>query len=111
MKLEDIDSDNVKVTDLETMFSVYLDKRGNYALNLNEGLYLSFNQSNLPHVKLDHDLFWTTISYKIYGTTRLAWLLMKLNNVQASQIFDIQRTGTDIYYIPKESVNRLLREL
>ena len=25
MKLEDIDSDNVKVTDLETMFSVYLD--------------------------------------------------------------------------------------
>jgi hypothetical protein len=111
MKLEDIDSDNVKVTDLETMFSVYLDKRGNYALNLNEGLYLSFQKSKLPHMKLDHDLFWTTISYKIYGTTRLAWLLMKINDVKADQIFDIQRTGTDIYYIPKENMNRLLQEL
>ena len=111
MKMADTDNPNLRISDLENMFTVHVDRKGNYAFNLNEGLYLSYDTTNLPKIKLDHDLFWTTISYKIYGTTRLAWLLMKINGIEADRIFDIQTTGTDIYYLSKETVNRLLTEI
>ena len=113
MKIDEADKDaNTKVTDLEHMFSVFIDRRGNYSFNLNETVYLSdVRKSELPHLTIDHDYYWTTISYRIYGTTRLAWLLMKVNGVRAENIFDIVPRGTAIYYLERGVVNELIQNL
>ena len=49
-------------------------------------------------------MHWTLISYKIYGTTRLAWLLWKANNVQMADTFKVKMPGDIVYYLPRENV-------
>lgn len=56
-------------------------------------------------------MHWTLISYKIYGTTRLAWLLLKLNNVQTKDIFKIINAGESIVYFPKENIDYIVTTL
>ena len=97
--------------DLENMFSIYTDKRNNYVFNLNETVYLNFDKSSLLTHKLTHDMFWTTISYQIYNTTRLAWLLMKLNNVNGNNIFDIKKAGDNIYYVDEDTVTKIIQDI
>lgn len=51
------------------------------------------------------------LSYKLYGTTRLAWLLMKLNDVDASNVFDQKMPGDKIWYLPRENVESIVADL
>ena len=44
-------------------------------------------------------MHWPSISYKVYGSTRLAWLLMKLNDIRDQNIFDQVKAGTRIRYL------------
>lgn len=79
--------------------------------NLNETLYISVKKADLKTVKLEHDMFWTTISYIIYGTTRLAWILLKVNDVKDTDIFESKKAGDDIYYIDKDYVQNILNTI
>lgn len=97
--------------DLENMFSIYVDKRGNYVFNLNETVYLNIDKSSILEHKLTHDMFWTTISYQLYKTTRLAWLLMKLNNVNGDNIFDSKKAGDTIYYVNEDTVGKIIQSI
>lgn len=98
MKPSELDT-SLKITDLENFFSVHEDKRGNYVYNLNETLYLNADNACELYT-LNHDAFWTTLSYILYDTTHLAWMLMKLNKVDGDHIFDIVKAGSKIKYLP-----------
>ena len=111
MKIKDID-ENIKMVDFENFFNIYEDKndiRNPYFYNLNTTVYFDGIPSDT--YSLTHDMFWTTISYNIYDTTRLWWLLMKLNNVTADNLFDIVPAGTEIKYIEKTSLQPILVQL
>ena len=56
-------------------------------------------------------MHWTLISYKIYGTTRLAWLLWKVNNVPIADTFKAKQPGDIIYYLPKDYVQSIVSDM
>ena len=108
MKVSEIDK-NVKLADFENFFNVYenqKDLRKQYVYNLNSTIYFD----GIPQLKykLTHDMFWTTLSYEIYKTTRLWWVLMKLNNVKIEDTFNCVKAGETIKYIDSESVRQIL---
>lgn len=115
MKLVDLDISEtgkyLKITDLENIFDIYVDKRNNAVFNLNETLYINVDVSQLPEFICNAEMHWTTLSYKIYGTTRLAWLLLKVNNVDARQIFDAKQPGDKVKYLPKKYVDGVVASI
>ena len=89
-------------SDLEQMFNVYLSDKGVWSINLNSSFYaIDIPEQVFSIFITKSDMLWTTISYQIYGTTRLAWLLMKLNDVRDANIFNVVKTGTGIKYLEK----------
>ena len=104
MKVSDIDDQQpLKITDMENFFSVFEDKRGNYVYNLNETIYVDAPDS-LREYRCPHTMHWPLISYKIYGTTRMAWLLLKLNNVSFRDTFKAKMPGDTVKYVDKDSL-------
>jgi len=83
MKISDIDSESnvVSMLDFENFFDITTDRNGYKRYNLNSTLYLNYSYGDLLEYVPSHDLHWTTVSYNIYGTTRLAWLLCKINKI------------------------------
>lgn len=110
MKQRDVDS-SLKITDLENMFTIHEDNNGFFKYNLNETVYFNGGDSNYDYYTLKTDAFWTLVSYKIYGTTRLAWLLMKINGVKGRNMFDKLTAGQVIKYLPKETVNEIVHNI
>lgn len=110
MKLTDIISreENLKVTDLENMFKVHVDKKDNYVLNLNETLYVNMPKDRLQIYIPDHPQFWALISYELYKTTRLDWLLMKINGVSPINVFRPVMASQPIYYLTIGDVQNIL---
>ena len=93
--------------DFENFFDISKDDDGYYRYNLNSTLYLGYSYSDLKEYVPSHDLHWPIISYNIYGTTRLAWLLCKLNGVK-DPIYPVD-AGTPVMYVPKELVNKVIQ--
>lgn len=114
MKITDITqqidnfNDVFKITDLEHMFNVYQDSNSNYKYNLNTALYIEAPDSRCSHFTVSYDCHWPLVSYNIYGTTRLAWLLMKLNDVKATNVFMKIKAGTTVKYLAKETVQNII---
>ena len=97
-------------TDLENMFNVYWHtKRQSFFYNLNDSLYIYVPKSRLLNFIVQADLYWTTISYQIYKTTRLAWLLMKLNNVKPENMLKKVEAGTIIKYLSENDANFIIK--
>lgn len=99
--------------DLDKMFSLFIDEKGQWKFNLNSTFYLI----DIPDAVCDWyvcptDMHWPSISWKVYGSTRLAWFLMKLNNVRDQNIFDIIKAGTKIRYLNySKFVNKILTNM
>ncbi len=98
----------LKAMDLENFFNVYADKNGNFVYNLNNSIYFNVQKGSLDEYTLSHDMHWTLISYMLYGTTRFAWLLMKVNNITAENIFQKKKTGEKILFIPKDELSPIV---
>lgn len=115
MKVRDLDDRSLrevlKITDFEHFFEVYLDKHGNYAYNLNQGLYFKFDSKLLPSYECKSQMFWPLISYQLYGSTRLAWLLMKLNNVGVDDMFKPKEPGDKVVYLPQEKIQQIVEQI
>ena len=115
MKIKDINDRNLekvlKTTDFEQFFDVYLDKYGNYSYNLNKGLYFKFDDHLLPSYECKHQMFWPLISFQLYGTTRLAWLLMKLNGVKEDDLFVPKEPGDLVKYVSQEQIQYIIEEI
>lgn len=103
-----VDMPYLQMQDLENMLTVHADKRGNYVFNLNQGIYVSISRDNLSYYTLTHPMHWPVISYVIYDTTRLAWLLMLVNDVKIDNAFDIIQPGTSVLYPTTEAVSQIV---
>ena len=56
-------------------------------------------------------MHWPLISYKIYGTTRLAWLLWKVNEVGPIDTFRAKQPGDIVYYLPTSLVKEIVSDI
>lgn len=115
MKLIDLDNDEMnsflKITDFDNFFDVFVDKRENIVFDVNKTLYINADPASLPEYTCTTPMHWPLISYKLYSTTRLAWLLWKLNHVNLDTIFDIKQPGDKIKYLPKEYVDNIVAQI
>lgn len=65
------------------MFSFFIDEEGRWQFNLNSTFYLiDIPDTVCKWYICPTDMHWPSISYKVYGSTRLVWFLMKLNEVK-----------------------------
>ena len=110
MKIFDIQPEYLKITDFENFFNIYDDGK-NYHYNLNVGLYFDINDQDCSTYALQTYAHWPLISYILYGTTHLAWLLMKLNNVNAVDVFKTMQPGDVIKYIPEQSMTEIVKSI
>ena len=114
MKISNFDIDDrryLKVSDLDNLFSVRKDSRGNYVYNLNETVYINVSDDQLLDYTTSCNCYWPLISYNLYGTTRLAWLLMKVNNVGRKNLFTRISAGQTIKYLDKTHVQSILKSI
>lgn len=103
------DVDYLKYADLENMFGVFQDGQGRYFYNLNETVYLQYGEGDLLQYVATYEMQWPLVSYAVYGTTRLAWLLMKVNGVPASRMFEPVRPSQKVYYVPADQAKEILK--
>lgn len=109
---EVLDEEHMKITDFENFFAIcQTESDTNYKFNLNSTVYISTTLSKLSTYECTCNCHWPLLSYKIYGTTHLAWILLKVNKVQAKDIFNIKYPGDIIYYIPKEQINSIIKTI
>ena len=92
------------------MFGVFADSDGRYFYNLNETIYINAKGALAEHT-VSYDSQWPLISYKIYGTTRLAWLLMKVNDVDLAGSIAPVKAGTVVKYIPENMAKTVVANI
>ena len=101
-----------KTTDLENLFDIEQDGLGKLGFNLNESLYLQMpDRVKATYVCQYAEMHWPLISYAIYGTTRLAWLLMKINGVKAEDMFVPRRAAETVKYITKDMLLQIVKTI
>ena len=101
----------VKFDDLENFFNVYQDKYNYFYCNLNSTIYVSIPSNRLKTYVCQHDIHWPTISYNLYGTVRLAWLLMKINNITPTISFKIVPAGSEVKYLDRSDLATVIDNL
>lgn len=99
--------------DLDKMFSLFIDKEGRWQYNLNSTFYLIDIPDEVCQWYIcPTDMHWPSIAWKVYGSTRLAWFLMKLNGVRDQSIFDQIKAGTRVRYLDyTQFVNAMLSNM
>ena len=99
----------IEDTDYEKALNVYIDNNGNYKFNLNSGLYIDINEKDVQYYVVNNPIeSWQLLSYKLYGTPRLVWILYKLNNITAKNIFEPLKIGQKIKTIRREVITNIL---
>lgn len=86
--------------DLDKMFSLFIDEEGRWQFNLNSTFYLIDIPDEVCQWYIcPTDMHWPSIAWKVYGSTRLAWFLMKLNGIRDQNIFEQVKAGTRIRFL------------
>lgn len=115
MKIFEVDDDTIQnylaIHDMENIFEIYRDNKNNYQYNLNSTIYLDFPNSAIKEYTVTNPMQWSIISYKLYNTTRLAWVLMKLNNVNPKNIMKKVYPGETVKYIPLNDIRPLVEDI
>ena len=105
---------NLDRTRYENIFKLYtVEKDSNssyYYYNILNKVIIpdSIDQSLLGTIDLDRKLPWTTLSYKLYNTTQLWWLIVLLN--KPSNIF-YASAGTQYKYILQSNIDGILTDI
>lgn len=110
-KVDDVfdnDYEEIKFTDFENFFNIYQDKNADYFFNLNSTVYLDIPSSRLKTYVCQHDLHWPVISWNIYGTVRLWWILMKVNNITPDISFNIVPAGSKVKYLDRSDITTVI---
>lgn len=107
----------VSKKDIANLFHVYkdnnLDIKNNRVFNIMRSVYFA-DLSDIPlsyfkyYTVIKNDN-WNLISYKLYGTIELFWLLMKLNGV--IDPFYEPIVGKAIRYISKDDANGVVEKI
>lgn len=117
LDVENITDENItesldlKSTDFENILNVYQDKNNNWFFNLNQTTNISINSSLILDYTCTYDSHWPLISYNIYGTTRLAWVLYQLNGITLENIFRPILAGNTVKYIQKAYIRTIINSL
>lgn len=115
MKLYDLSFDDkndwLKITDFENSLKIYKKLDDNFVYNLNSTLYINIDDSLLQTYTCTAYMHWTLISYQIYNTTRLAWFLLKINNIAAKDIFQLVEPGRKIKYLDRETLQTIITDI
>ena len=90
--------EQISYVDLENSFNVSQDNNGFYKFNLNSTVVID-PDGDYKYFEVMQDMQWPLISYKIYGDTREAWMLMKINEVGFDDVFKPVKAGTKIKYL------------
>ena len=117
MKTNDLDiSDDakLKMTDLANIFHVFEDQKtlgeGFLSFDINRTLALegveNMSRGVFREYKVVTEDTWALISYKFYGTTRLWWLVCKVNGI-SNPLVDPEE-GSLIKVISKEHAQTIL---
>ncbi len=97
---------NIDYADIENSFNVATDEFGNYYFNLNTTIVIEPG-TEYKLYDLKQDLAWPLVSYKLYGTTRAAWILMKINEVKFEDVFKPVKSGTKIKYLDTNQIQMI----
>lgn len=97
---------------LENIFNVYVDGQNEYYYNILRTVNFE-GLENLEATYFDIHVFneedsWTVLSFKYYGTTRLWWLICKVNNI--FNPFENPEIGTKLIILKPELVHGLVLE-
>ena len=95
---------------MENLFNIYLNEDNEYYYNIMR----TVNIEGLDNIDMSYfetyiykeQDSWTVLSYKFYGTTRLWWLICKVNNI--FNPFERPVEGTKIIYLKPEVVNNIV---
>ena len=110
--------DFIEVYDIANLFTVhqeYTNENNTAKLIFNINKTISFkNTDEAPETYFDSYFpresdAWPLISYNYYGTTRLWWLICKINNIQDPSIEPYE--FGEIKILKKEHVNNILNQL
>lgn len=101
----------LKVGDLENALAVFRDRKGNFMYNLNETVYVDVPARYLKEYVVSYRSHWPLISYNIYSTTRLAWLLTKINGVADDDMFRALEPGEKVMYIDMDMVQQVINRM
>lgn len=86
-------------TDVERLMSYY-NVDGKVRCNLNTGLNIEADDDAYETFHLTTSMFWPQISYLIYGTSSLYWLLELINPELSSGCFDKVEAPNHVLYLP-----------
>lgn len=98
--------EQISYVDLENSFNVSQDDNGFYKFNLNSTVIID-PDGDYKYFEVMQDMQWPLISYKIYGDTREAWMLMKINEVGFDDVFKPVRAGTKIKYLETTQLQQI----
>ena len=99
---------DLKTTDFENGLNVYQDANGNWFYNLNQTTKFQIDKPLLLEYTCTYDCHWPLIAYNLYGSARLAWLLMRLNNVTTANVFQPVLASTKVKYIDKAYLRTII---
>lgn len=98
--------EQISYVDLENSFNVSQDDDGFYKFNLNSTVVID-PDGDYKYFEVMQDMQWPLISYKIYGDTREAWMLMKINEVGFDDVFKPVKAGTKIKYLETTQLQQI----
>jgi hypothetical protein len=103
--------DNTRYENIFKIYTVEKDKNSSYYYyNILNKVIIPDNidQSLLGTIKLNRKLPWTTLSYKLYNTTYLWWLIVLLN--KPKNIFYAD-AGIQYKYILQSNIDGLMADI
>ena len=106
------DLPNLEVYRYENIFKVYQMKDKNfYFYNIIKNVKVPQDISNqlFDLVTLKNNTPLTTLSYQVYGTTYLWWLICLLNNIQNP--FDINNSGKQLKILKQQYLKPVLNAI
>ena len=95
----------------ENIFKLYVNENDQFCYNLKSSVTFpnDIDEEFIGFFNLDTNAPWTTISYGIYGTIFLWWMITELNNI--TNPIDIPKPGTIIKYIKPEYVKQIVGQI
>jgi hypothetical protein len=102
---------NLNIYRYEKIFKLYQTGNNQYFYNILQSLFLpdKIDKRALFYITVQQQQPWTTVSYNVYKTIELWWLILLVNNIYNP--FELPSAGTVISVIKPEYIPDLLKEI
>jgi len=95
----------------ENIFKMYKNDKGQYYYNINKTVVFpeSIDETKISYITVKQKQAWTTISYHVYKTTELWWLICLLNKIENP--LKQPEPGTVLKVLNYDAINDVLIEI